>query len=99
MFVDSKYKSQPNISLMIFILEKCEKPKVYTDCMSACPETCDTEDGLPAMCTTQCAGKGCVCPEGMVQLSKEDTTCVKRESCPSGMCCELIIKKVGSLNM
>uniref|UniRef100_A0A224YHR8 TIL domain containing protein n=1 Tax=Rhipicephalus zambeziensis TaxID=60191 RepID=A0A224YHR8_9ACAR len=53
----------------------------YTSCKSTCPLTCAQK--LPRMCTSKCAGDGCVCKQGYVQLRDEPLTCIPPDECPS----------------
>ncbi|XP_037524472.1 zonadhesin [Rhipicephalus sanguineus] len=53
----------------------------YTSCKSTCPLTCTQK--LPRMCTSKCAGEGCVCKQGYVQLREEPLLCVPPDECPS----------------
>ncbi|XP_049511877.1 zonadhesin [Dermacentor silvarum] len=53
--------------------------QVYTPCKPRCPETC--WDKQPRMCTTGCAGAGCVCKQGFVVKSANPLVCVHRAQC------------------
>uniref|UniRef100_A0A224YHH5 TIL domain containing protein n=1 Tax=Rhipicephalus zambeziensis TaxID=60191 RepID=A0A224YHH5_9ACAR len=55
--------------------------QVYTNCKSRCPQTCS--DNGPKACTLDCAGDGCVCKEGYVQLQDNPLICVRRDQCPA----------------
>lgn len=74
---------------------KCPEGKQYTNCGTACPQTCDNR-GTVVPCTLQCVpGKlcltanvfafiisylvGCVCPSEYVELEEG---CVLPEECP-----------------
>ncbi len=53
--------------LSFFIKDKtCPNNKVYTECGSACPPSCETY-GKIIPCTLQCV-QGCFCKKGMVLL-------------------------------
>ncbi|XP_067648949.1 mucin-5AC-like [Haliotis asinina] len=56
----------------------CEENKEYTDCVSACPVTCDNVHDPPTCTTTTCE-PGCVCKPGFV---KEGDRCVEAGQCP-----------------
>ncbi|XP_039249283.2 uncharacterized protein LOC120326987 isoform X1 [Styela clava] len=56
----------------------CPYPQVYKTCTSNCPPTCETPNPF---CIQSCAPAGCVCAEGYVQKSDNDTTCVRQEDC------------------
>ncbi|XP_050048105.3 zonadhesin-like [Dermacentor andersoni] len=55
--------------------------QVYTSCKSSCPATCSGEES--GLCPNKCAGKGCVCKKGFVQLQAEPLVCVRRDNCPA----------------
>ncbi|KAL1467607.1 hypothetical protein MTO96_026001 [Rhipicephalus appendiculatus] len=64
------------------------KPKVctgpgqrFTTCKSRCPPTC--WDNGPQVCTADCAGQGCECMQGFVQLQAKPLVCVRRDKCPA----------------
>nr|XP_039266246.1 cell death abnormality protein 1-like [Styela clava] len=62
----------------------CFHPKIYKDCPTACPPTCD--DLNPSFCTDNCRpGVNCICKHGYVEKSKTNNRCVRKESCP-GYC-------------
>ncbi|XP_038046743.1 multiple epidermal growth factor-like domains protein 6 [Patiria miniata] len=59
--------------------ETCTNGKVYQDCGSACPATCEiVRSGASLACTYQCA-RGCACPHNTVLDS--DNTCVVERYC------------------
>ncbi|KAH7933813.1 hypothetical protein HPB49_017505 [Dermacentor silvarum] len=61
--------------------ERCPGPnQVFTLCKSKCPETCS--DKGPRVCSADCAGQGCVCQQGYVQVKAEPLVCVRRSECP-----------------
>lgn len=55
--------------------------QVYTTCKSSCPATCTNKK--PRICTLDCAGEGCVCKSGYVQLSENPLICVRATECPT----------------
>uniref|UniRef100_A0A6G5A7Y8 Putative scavenger receptor cysteine-rich protein n=1 Tax=Rhipicephalus microplus TaxID=6941 RepID=A0A6G5A7Y8_RHIMP len=61
--------------------QQCPGPnQMFTTCKTRCPERCS--DKSPRACTADCAGQGCVCMEGYVQLKDEPLVCVRRGECP-----------------
>ncbi|XP_064401886.1 von Willebrand factor-like isoform X3 [Halichondria panicea] len=58
--------------------QQCPEGKVYQECGSACPKTCDNKDEL-TFCTLQCV-QGCFCPAGTIELGNK---CVSEEECPT----------------
>lgn len=62
---------------------KCHgRNEVFSECGSACPETCDSiaKDGSePRICTANCV-IGCTCREGYVRNGEGE--CVLPEECP-----------------
>ncbi|XP_062534952.1 cysteine-rich venom protein 6-like [Armigeres subalbatus] len=59
----------------------CDENKVFTECGSACPETCETiEHKEPEPCPEICV-PGCFCREGFVL--DPDNKCVEPVDCPN----------------
>ncbi|XP_077974758.1 IgGFc-binding protein-like [Styela clava] len=63
----------------------CSPPQIYSNCVSSCPQTCDTLGQMDLPCTLQC-NRGCKCPDEMVLLSSSSATCVPIQSCPKQRC-------------
>ena len=59
-------------------LPTCQAGRVFNQCGTACPLTCDNRDN-PPFCTRQCVA-GCFCPEGT--LEDNSGNCVQESQCP-----------------
>nr|XP_039255483.1 balbiani ring protein 3-like isoform X2 [Styela clava] len=63
----------------------CNYPRVPIGCGTACPATCEDPD---PNCEAKCTPENiCSCPEGYLQRSKKDKTCVRIEDCPVNLQC------------
>ncbi|XP_077493197.1 zonadhesin-like [Amblyomma americanum] len=61
--------------------KRCPGPnQVYTTCRPRCPATCSASGN--SVCTADCAGRGCVCRPGYVQLNAMPLICVRPSQCP-----------------
>ena len=56
--------------------DMCSGGKVWSDCGTACPTTCDNYN-TTVVCTLQCV-RGCFCPQGKVDLNG---VCVNSSMC------------------
>ena len=69
---------------------QCSGGKVYTDCGSACPTTCETygrELSCPAVCVS-----GCYCPVG---TEDKNGTCIDPLQCPTLQGKYIMLRKGG----
>ena len=64
--------------IIFFIAHKCPGDKVYKECGTACPITCENINDPPVVCPAMCVS-GCFCPRGTVEHGKK---CVKPAECP-----------------
>ena len=55
----------------------CPEGKVYQDCGTACPLTCDNYNNPPLACPEVCV-EGCFCPTGQVEKGEK---CVEPPQC------------------
>ena len=60
----------------------CPLHEIFTECGSACPDTCDNYEDQHRICTLQCV-KGCFCEKGYVR--NKEGACVLLSNCP-GIC-------------
>nr|XP_039265115.1 kielin/chordin-like protein isoform X1 [Styela clava]XP_039265116.1 kielin/chordin-like protein isoform X2 [Styela clava] len=68
-------------------IPECPGDKIYTLCASVCENSCDFEYGL---CTSDCSRTNhCVCPPGTIMLNKNSNICVKPETCPGRIHCDV----------
>ncbi|RWS23625.1 scavenger receptor cysteine-rich protein-like protein [Leptotrombidium deliense] len=58
--------------------KSCKQNEKYTECGSACPDTCDNYQDKGRICTSQCVS-GCECNDGYVRNS--DGECVHPDEC------------------
>ncbi|XP_013389196.1 SCO-spondin [Lingula anatina] len=58
------------------VAERCPSDRVWKDCGSACPKSCDDQEPT---CSKKCA-QGCFCPDDAPYLS--NGTCVALDKCP-----------------
>nr|XP_039268111.1 tenascin-like isoform X8 [Styela clava] len=59
---------------------RCPVPKIPKRCPTSCPATC--KNPKPSYCTKECdLSRKCVCPPGLVQISKSNDKCVRPSSC------------------
>lgn len=62
--------------------KKCPGNKVYTECGTSCPKTCQNRNiHLSGSECIQDCSPGCVCPEGLYIDSGQNNTCVQAEDC------------------
>lgn len=68
-------------SLLLAPLPECGPNELYNECGSACPETCDTFNGLVEnrACILLCV-PGCFCKDGFVR--SKDGQCIPPSECP-----------------
>ena len=62
---------------------ECGDNEHYTDCGTACPDTCDNYKDTDRMCTEQCVA-GCFCDEGYVR--NDSGKCIEPDECPCDVC-------------
>ena len=69
--------TETEIKKPILAADECTDGKVWNQCGTACPTTCDNL-GEAVMCTLQCVA-GCYCPSDKPIL--RGTECVTEEQC------------------
>ncbi|XP_039439707.1 zonadhesin-like [Culex pipiens pallens] len=69
-------------SLLLAPLPECGPNELYNECGTACPETCDTFNGLVEnrACILLCV-PGCFCKDGFVR--NKDGQCIPPSECPN----------------
>lgn len=66
-----------NLSLISYLVPRCNENATYKKCPSACPRTC--ENPIRGVCTKNCLKAGCECDPDYVL---NNGRCIKFEDCP-----------------
>jgi hypothetical protein len=67
--------------LVVDVVAQCKGDKIFDECGTACPLTCDNVGEEEVACTQLCV-QGCFCPKKGSTIASGDA-CVEPESCPA----------------